>query len=139
MALIDGARPLERPNAIIVLNPDQKMNMYDISIQLTETGPTAPGSPWLYMLQQEVINLPMVVSNSNTTASFNFLSKMTDIDVRVEVSTRMTKCWGSFDLYHLPNHGWVNDGASMHQNGKEVYQIQRRFSPGLALSKPDSQ
>jgi hypothetical protein len=133
-------RPSGRPHALAVSNLDKKLNMYDLTMELTEFGPEESGAPWSNILQQRVINLPLMFPERARTVPFEFLSKMTDIDVQIILSTRATTCSGRIGLYDTGNNVWVNDHSTMtRQDGTNVYDQNLKLSPGLANSKPDPQ
>jgi hypothetical protein len=43
-------RPSGRPDGLAIFNLDKKLNMHDLSIELTEWGPGPPGGPWSTIL-----------------------------------------------------------------------------------------
>jgi hypothetical protein len=133
-------RPSGRPHALVVINHDGKLNMYDLVMELTEFGPAEPGAPWSSILQQRVINLPLVIPDRARVVPFEFLSKMTDIDVQIILSTRATTCSGRIGLYDTGNNVWVNDHSIMNrQDGTVVDEQNLKLSQGLANSKADPQ
>jgi len=62
-------RPSGRPNSLAIFNLDKKLNMHDLSIELTEFGPGELGGPWSTILQQKVINLPLIIPESVRTTA----------------------------------------------------------------------
>ena len=131
-------RPSGRPDSLVIFNLDKKLNMHDLSIELTEWGPGEPRGPWSTILQQKTINLPLIIPQSARTVPFKFLSKMMDIDVQVLLNTRTARCSGRFDVFVTGNNVWVNDSAEMFtKDGKLAYREGQKLSPGLANSKID--
>jgi hypothetical protein len=130
--------PPGRPYGIMIGNLDEKLNMYDINVEVIEFGPSGPGEPWGTVLQQKVLHIPLLTPPSGQILPFTFMSDRRDIDLQLTVTTRGTRCYGRLGLFDTGKDGWVVDHAVMHsQDGKLAYDLGEHRSPGLAQSLPD--
>ena len=135
-------RPSGRPDSLAIFNPDKKLNMHDLSVELIEFGPGAPGGIWSTILQRKVIKLPLIIPESAKTVPFKFLSRMTDIDAQIMLTPAQRDAAEGWDLYDTGKNVWVNDDASMFtKDGKLTYKVGEKLSLGIGKSRldPDSQ
>jgi hypothetical protein len=134
-------RPAGKPHALAVANLDKKLNMYDVNVELIEWGPPAPGEAFSSVLQTRNVHLPLLVPERTQRVPFLFLSKMSDIDVQVSLTTRTTSCFGRIDAFDTGGNVWVNDHTEMTQIGgkKPVFEQDMHLSPGLLKSRVDPQ